>query len=370
MFYVQSIGIYFILFMNIIVCTEQQQQPCVYPLIHWIKTNEPWPILYRNQEVPTKNFTQCHIQWYELIEIDIASVNQNNRLWLILFQQYIVAKMNLRLLTLFMNSLTASGGINNNDVFFIDRTVITRIIDSITITDIAIVKAFDILDRYCDDMTLINYVKTQIYTLEVLSVLEQFNGGGMAIGYCKLMDGMTEEEGGLSYFIEYPFSVYTFFKNYTMENINNDYNNNNNNNNTNQTSSMLIIFPILNDTDIEQRQYVLDPFMIEFFVDKKIIIILFTSTVGLIITFIIIIIIYKYRNKFTIKKRKLTRCVNNIYDNIVYIFSCCGLLSINTYDDIEKYGDDDNTIDTVNIVLEEDIKKNNDGDDDKGKNKI
>jgi hypothetical protein len=157
------------------------KDPCVNPRFYWLnnnafKNNNNWPLIDKNQFVLTENFTQCGVSWIDLYNIDITLIKEDKILWLLLFQEYCGSSLNIAKLQYFLNNLTPEQELLNENMIKILNNQISGIQEYI-------IKAYNILDSYCDKMADLNFLDSKIYTINILTNLSVVNNG-VLIGYC------------------------------------------------------------------------------------------------------------------------------------------------------------------------------------------
>lgn len=158
--------IFLLLFVNLI----ESKEICIYPHFYWVNNNaftnnNNWPLIETNQIIQTEIFTQCGVKWIDLFLKDITLVKQNNQLWLLLFQEYCQSSLNYIKIK---NNLDKLSQNQLNEIQNLDEYLI---------------KALDILNRYCDKMADLNYFESKLYTINILKNLSIINDGKI-IEYC------------------------------------------------------------------------------------------------------------------------------------------------------------------------------------------
>lgn len=154
---------------------------CIYPSFYW-RTNNlysnqiNWPSIQSNQLIQTENFTQCGVSWIDLYLLDLTLINQNNLLWLLLFQEYCSASLNLAKINLFLNNMSP-------EYELLNEKILTNLKNQIEQVNEYINKAFKLLDDYCIKMSDLNYQNNKNYLIDILNNINKINNG-VILGYC------------------------------------------------------------------------------------------------------------------------------------------------------------------------------------------
>ncbi len=194
-----------------------------------------------------------------------------------------------------------------------DREFVIKIRDSISETEISIIKAYDMLDRYCDNMTRLNFALPRLYTKEIISSLRNFNMGSNLMGYCLDQNLLNKL---LPFYGNNNDSVYTLF-------INQSYNNITNNTYGGTLTPKLLYPRNYTFNNKENKQFIFNPFMFNIMVDRHFIIISVCFIIVLILFIFSIVLLYA--NKHLLSQKNVITCAGILWNNIMhhYCLKCC-----------------------------------------------
>jgi hypothetical protein len=191
-------------------------------------------------------------------------------LWLLLFHQFCTASLNRAYIINFIDNIPRNDSVLNIEIIqFLQKEM--------DILHENIIMAFEILDSHCNKMADINLLNTKTLTISIISKLKSINSGGL-IGYC---DGNIQSQ-------EMTFTMFTLFHNISYQDM------------SIFNGSMDNIIPFYFNKNITQKQFIFDPFTVNFYIDKEFAFVLFI--ISSILCFIVIAqALYYYGNCCRIK---------------------------------------------------------------------
>lgn len=330
--------VFFILFYNILEAT----QPCIYPSFYWVNNNYyknkvEWPLIDNNQYTKTEDFTQCGITWPKLLDLDFIMVKEKNILWLLLFQHYSLASLNNALLKKFFDSIPPEKIPNY------DNDLINDIKNKLNTNSIYLLKAFSILDNYCNKMADLNFIGTKDYIIDLVKNISLLNSGKI-VDYCD--DLYTD--------LKIPnYDDYTLFYNETYKDKS-IYN----------SSLNISLKPLYYDDNNEdiQKQYIYSNWVMNITIDKR-----FALSIVISITLMgfLMLILIAYFGPFTknadneaninrssrisLLRHNCTFCFKRIFCCCIKCYSCIhNTIERNKYKKMEYFNDDNtNTVDLI-----------------------
>jgi hypothetical protein len=254
-------------------------EPCVFPSFYWLNNNaftneNDWPLIEKNQFVKTENFTLCDISWLDLFKIDITIIAEKNILWLLLFQSYCGSVLNQAKITNFLEGLTQS------EKAFLSDDVLEFVENEINSLNENIIKAYNLLDKFCERMSDLNYYESKLITISLVKNLSRINNG-YVFGFCSDKNPVKDIN----------LDIFTIFQNVTYKDKS-EFNN----------SDLLNLKPLYYNITATQNQFIYDDWVVNIEINKK-----FALTLILfLITAVFLIIVstwYHYGNCLRIKNR-------------------------------------------------------------------